>query len=721
MIDRATVQRIKDAADIVDIVGDYVSLTRRGANYMGLCPFHNERTPSFSVSKSRNFCHCFSCHKGGSPISFIMEKEGISYHDALLHIAKKYGIKVEEKELTEEEKEKMSLREGMFVANEWSMHFFEDTLHNDNEGKEIGLQYLYQRGITTEAIKNFHLGFASENSLQFIEDLKKKGFNVETFKSLGLVGTSSQGRNYNRFYGRVIFPVLNSSGKVIAFGGRDLKGGPAKYINSPESEIYKKSNELYGIFQAKSAIASEDRCYLVEGYLDVISMWQSGIKNVVASSGTALTDGQITLIHRFTKNVTLIYDGDAAGIKAALRGIDMLLSHKLDLNVLLLPDGEDPDSFSKKLGPEEFRKYVNENQTDIIRFKAKVLAEDTKNDPQKRVLAIHSIVNTLAVISDRVKRDVYVQECSNILGVSEESLISEIARASVSIKQNEILKRERAKLVKEFPIDYQDNERNNTLANHQGKTNNSGTNNPLRPLEWKILEYCLKYGFLDLWDEENENGQIVHVNTLQFVNDELLLDEISFSEPDFLHTFNVLKAAIPQFIEDKKDFIESLKIKEKEKRAAVYEEIAQNGLSISEIKKRELNLDEEMAEWVKKEIDEFCKIYSIREFASHEDALVRNLAGQAFSQKHILSNIFTRDGNRVETEETKLLSLVLTSINVLKNGILDQKLKKLLDQLRNTPSDEVETHQEINLKIASIIQARKQMAKDIGDRVISPK
>lgn len=384
---------------------------------MGLCPFHNERTPSFSVNAQRNFCYCFSCKKGGSPINFIMEKEGMSYHDALLYLAKRYGIKVEEKELTDEEREQQNMRDAMFAANEWAMNKMAEDLKNTEEGRDVGLQYFYQRGLTEEAITQFRLGYSIDKQTHLSEAAVKSGYDINTLKELGLVGTSQRGQDYDRFRGRVIFPVMNSAGKVVAFGGRDLKGGIAKYINSPESSIYKKSNELYGIFQARSAIVKENKCYLVEGYLDVIGMWQAGLKNVVASSGTALTDNQINLIHRFTPNVTLIYDGDGAGIKAAMRGIDMLLTHGMDVKVLLLPDGHDPDSFAKAHTPDEFQKYVKQNETDILKFKAKILTGNLSNDPQQRIEAVRSMVESLACISDKIKLDVYIQECSSLLFV----------------------------------------------------------------------------------------------------------------------------------------------------------------------------------------------------------------------------------------------------------------------------------------------------------------
>ena len=297
-------------------------------------------------------CYCFSCHKGGSPVNFIMEKEGINYHDALLHLAKKYGITVEERELTDEERQLQSRREGMLVVNEWAMEKMENNLTATDEGRDIGLQYFLQRGITNEAIRKFHLGYAIDRQTALSDEAKAAGHDLEILKEVGLVGISGNGNMYDRFRGRVIFPIQNTAGKVVAFGGRDLKGGPAKYVNSPESDIYKKNRELYGIYQAKNEIVKQDKCFLVEGYMDVIGMWQAGMENAIASSGTALTDGQIALIHRFTENITLLYDGDAAGIKAALRGIDMLLSHKMRVKVLLLPDGHDPDSFARINTPE---------------------------------------------------------------------------------------------------------------------------------------------------------------------------------------------------------------------------------------------------------------------------------------------------------------------------------------------------------------------------------
>lgn len=441
MIDPATVERIKNTADIVEVVSDYVHLIRRGANYVGLCPFHNERTPSFSVNKQRNFCYCFSCKKGGSPVNFIMEKEGLSYPEALRHLARKYGIEVVETEITEEQRAARDSREAMYLANEWAMQKMEADLSETDEGRDIGLQYFTERGVTDEARKAFRLGYALDEGHSLVDAANLKGFNIDLLRQLGLVGTSQHGHDYDRFRGRVIFPIINRIGKVVAFGGRDLKGGLAKYINSPESDIYRKSYELYGIFQAKSAIANENRCFLVEGYMDVIGMWQCGIKNVVASSGTALTDGQIEQIKRLTPNITLIYDGDQAGIKASLRGMDMLLSHGMNVKLLLLPDGDDPDSFARKHTPEEFREYLTEHETDIISFKTRVMLGNGTPDPQKRIETINSVALSIAHIPDEVSRDVYIQVCGKILDIPEQTIGNAVARAHIELQKKKELNR----------------------------------------------------------------------------------------------------------------------------------------------------------------------------------------------------------------------------------------------------------------------------------------
>ena len=389
MIDQATIDRIMDAAQIVDVVSEFVTLRKRGVNYIGLCPFHNEKTPSFSVSPSKGVCKCFSCGKGGNVVHFIMEHEQLSYYEALKWLAKKYNIEIKERELTDEEKQAHSLRESLFVVNQFASEYFQDILYNNIDGQRIGMTYLRGRGFRDDIIKKFQLGYSTDNHNALARAAIQKGYKEEFLVKTGLCYRKEDGTLRDRFWGRVIFPVHTISGKVVAFGGRVLsaatKNVQMKYVNSPESEIYHKSRELYGIFFAKQAIVRQDRCFLVEGYTDVISMHQSGIENVVASSGTALTSDQIRLIHRFTNNITVLYDGDGAGIKASIRGIDMLLEEGMNVKVCLLPDGDDPDSFARKHNATDYQAYINDHEVDFIRFKTNLLMKEAGKDPIQKV------------------------------------------------------------------------------------------------------------------------------------------------------------------------------------------------------------------------------------------------------------------------------------------------------------------------------------------------
>lgn len=715
MIDPVTVQKIKDVADIVDVVSDYVHLTRRGANYMGLCPFHNERTPSFSVSRAKNFCYCFSCHKGGSPINFIMEKEGISYYDALKQLARKYGIEVQEREMTEEERESQSLREGMFVANEWAKNHFIGNL-DTVEGKAIGLAYIYGRKVTQEAIKAFQLGYAIDKSSELTEAALRKGFSLEILKSLGLTGTGQQGNNYDKFRGRVIFPVLNSSGKTVAFGGRDLKGSPAKYINSPESAIYSKSHELYGIFQAKGAMVRENKCYLVEGYLDVIGLWQSGIQNVVASSGTALTDGQISLIHRFTENVTLIYDGDAAGIKASLRGIDMLLSHNLNVKAVPLPEGEDPDSMAAKYSPEDLKKYLADNEIDIIRFKIKIMLEDAKNDPQKRWYAIKSIVESIAHISDKIKREVYIQECSLLLNIPETTLNSEISKSRHNIIEQEKLRRRTRENQERYPINSPVSE--NPVSEKENKPEIIKPTD-LHPLERELIINCLKYGFMTLWESDDQTNLSEYTTAIEFIDEELNIDGISLTNPEHAKVFSAIKSYLPEFRKDYEDFKVKLNARIDVKRKEGYDEISKKSLSLQEIKREEVNLDLMLENFYKNETEIFSRNYVFEKLGSHEDDAIRNLTNESIMEKHHLSTLFAKNKSEENTRET-VISILTSSLNVLKNGIIDEKLKSLMKELGNLEDRSPDRERELHEQITNILQLRRKMAKDLGDRILSP-
>lgn len=429
MIDYSTIERIIQAAEITDVVGDFVSLKRRGVNFLGLCPFHNEKTPSFTVSPSKGIFKCFGCGKGGNPVNFLMEHEHLSYPDALRWLAKKYHIEIAETEESAEELQQKNERESMMILNEFAWKYFTRMLNDSDEGRAVGMSYFKERGFRREIIDKFQLGYSPEQRDAFVAEALKSGYKQEFIVKTGL-GIEKNDRFFDRFSGRVIFPIHSLSGRVIGFGGRILRSDAqaAKYLNSPESEIYHKSATLYGIYFARNAMVREDKCILVEGYTDVLSMHQTGIENVVASSGTSLTEDQIRLIKRFTLNVTILYDGDPAGIKASLRGIDMILEEGMHVRVVSLPVGEDPDSFARSHSSLAMLEFLKENETDFIRFKTKLLLEDAGKDPVKRAQMIQEVVRSVAIIPDRIERTVYLQECSSMLGVDEQTLFTEAAR-----------------------------------------------------------------------------------------------------------------------------------------------------------------------------------------------------------------------------------------------------------------------------------------------------
>ncbi len=436
MIDKPTIARIMDSTKIEEVVSEFVTLKKRGINYVGLCPFHNDSHPSFSVSPTRGICHCFTCGKGGNAVNFLMELEQMTYPDALRWLAKKYNIEIQEREMTSEEKQRESERESMFIVNDWAAKYFQDILQNDVDGRAIGMQYFRSRGFRDDIIRKFQLGFALPQRTALYDEAVKKGYNPKYLVSTGLCfkvdkdeenNRSGQDKYLDRFSGRAIFPWLSVSGKVVAFGGRVLdtrtKGVSQKYVNSPDSEIYHKERELYGLYQAKKAIAKEDCVYMVEGYTDVISMHQCGIENVVANSGTALSIYQIRLLHRFTSNIVLLYDGDDAGVHAALRGTDMLLEEEMNVKVLFLPDGNDPDSFARNHTATDFRKYIEDHQVDFIQFKTDLMLRGV-TDPVKRSQAINSIVESISKIKNQITRASYITDCAHRLGVNEAIIVN---------------------------------------------------------------------------------------------------------------------------------------------------------------------------------------------------------------------------------------------------------------------------------------------------------
>lgn len=526
MIDQATIDRIIDAAQIVDVVSEFVTLKKRGVNYTGLCPFHNEKTPSFSVSPSKGLCKCFSCGKGGNAVHFIMEHEQLSYYEALKYLANKYHIEVKERELTNEEKQAQSVRESMFVVNNFANEYFQNILHNHIDGKSVGMAYFRQRGFQDDIVKKFQLGFSTEQRDALSQEAIKKGYQPDFLLKTGLCYATDDGRLRDRFWGRVIFPVHTLSGKVVAFGGRILKSDTktAKYVNSPESDIYHKSNELYGIYFAKQAIVKQDRCFLVEGYTDVISMHQSGIENVVSSSGTALTPGQIRLIHRFTNNITVLYDGDMAGIKASIRGIDMLLEEGMNIKVVLLPDGEDPDSFAKKHNATQLQSYIEEHQVDFIRFKTNLLLEEAGKDPIKRAGLISDIVRSISVIPEAIIRSVYIKECCNLLKVDEKLLVSEIAK----LKEVQAEKLDKA-LTPNNISSPEENEGANTYNSfipQDGKVDRE-----FYQKEVLIIRTLIRYGEKTMCHIEDENGNNIPITVIEYIINELKEDELSFHNP----------------------------------------------------------------------------------------------------------------------------------------------------------------------------------------------
>ena len=693
MIDHGTIDRIMDAAQIVDVVSDFVTLRKRGVNYVGLCPFHDDKTPSFYVSPSKGLCKCFACGKGGNVVHFIMEHEQLSYPEALKWLAKKYHIEIQEKELTDEQKLAQSERESLFVVNQWARDYFQHILKNHEEGKSVGMAYLRNRGFRDDIIEKFQLGYCTESHDAMGKEALQKGYKKEFLVKTGLCYETDDHRLRDRFWGRVIFPVHTLSGKVVAFGGRVLasatKGVKVKYVNSPESDIYKKSNELYGIYFAKQAIVKQDRCFLVEGYTDVISMHQSGVENVVASSGTALTPGQIKLIHRFTNNMTILYDGDSAGIKASLRGIDMLLEEGMNIKVCLLPDGEDPDSFARQHNATEFQAFIKEHETDFIRFKTNLLMEDAGKDPIKRAELIGSIVQSISVIPEAIVRDVYIKECAQLLHVEDRLLVSEVAKRREQQAESKAAQAERERQRAQRQAEQQALDTNGEplpppptemeaalpdselpppiLDDELG-----GDNQPLPPppgylphankaneellkYERLILRMIIRYGEQVLFqDDEQQN-----VTVIGYIDSELRNDELTFSTP--LHQ-QILNEAIAQQ--------------------------ANNGFKAE------------------------------RYFLMHENPTVSQFAGNLISERYQLSKYHSK-GQKIIGDEERLGELIPHLVINYKYAIVGEELKKMLQQLQDPSiTSDAEKCNDLMNRYSELRQTQNLMAKHLGDRVV---
>lgn len=748
MIDQATIDKIMAATDIVDVVSDFVSLRRRGANYWGLCPFHDDRSPSFSVSPSKGVCKCFSCGKGGSAIHFIMEHEQLSYYEALKYLAKKYNIEVHEKELTDEERQKRSERENMFVINTFAQEFFSKSLLETDEGRSVGLAYFKERGFNEDIIRKFGLGYSPEKRDALAVEAQKRGYKIDYLLKTGLCRETQEGRIYDLFSGRVMFPVYSVSGKVVAFGGRILKSGVkiSKYFNSPESDIYHKSDELYGIYQAKRAIEKERRCYLVEGYTDVLSMHQSGIENVVASSGTALTHGQIRLIHRFTDNITVLYDGDAPGIKASLRGIDLLLQEGLNIKVVLLPDGEDPDSFSKSQSAESFTRYIKEHETDFIRFKTQLLLEDAGEDPIKRADIISNIVESISLIPDAIVRSVYVQECSRLLQIDEQVLLSELN------------KRRQKRAEQQFSRERYNQERQSAATTNAPKSGNTTTaapangnetppppsladmpapaetpeavpvtdhtlsqrmvqQSPLEKYEREIIRYIVRYGYRNLFELPDGSWQKVW----EYIVEELSIDSIELCNPLYKHIVELTAEQREYEAQQVAALRTELQVKEQKLVDEAIEQIRLESGDIADKQRKEAEAQTRIAREMEEELQTFETNFLERYFTTHPDSSISMLAVDLVSEKYQLSKVHTKF-QKVELEADRLWELIPRAIYELKNAILEQSIKQIQEQIkeasRNKDDQRIVELMEQNVELNRV---RTALAKQIGDRIVSPR
>ena len=715
MIDQATIDRILDAAQIVDVVSEFVTLRRRGVNYIGLCPFHNEKTPSFSVSPSKGLCKCFSCGKGGNVVHFIMEHEQLSYYEALKWLARKYNIEVKERELTEEEKQASNLRESLFVVNQFASEYFQNVLYNVEEGQRIGMTYLRSRGFRDDIIKKFQLGYSTDNRDALARTAIEKGYKPEFLEKTGLCYRKDDGTLRDRFWGRIIFPVHTLSGKVVAFGGRVLnaatKNVQMKYVNSPESEIYHKSRELYGIYFAKQAMVRQDRCFLVEGYTDVISMHQSGIENVVASSGTALTSDQIRLIHRFTNNITVLYDGDGAGIKASIRGIDMLLEEGMNVKVCLLPDGDDPDSFARKHNATEYQAYINDHEVDFIRFKTDLLIEEAGKDPIKKANLITSIVKSISVIPDSITRNVYIRECSEMLRMEERVLVNAVGKlkeqADENRKKEEQRKEYRARLQAEQQATQQaavstppaNAEVSGALASL------SGADAPMEsPLPGDELPPMPEEGSA----EPSYPPVPVEDDYVSFIPSEGNEEKLFYKqEVDLMRMLIRYGEKVMCMAEDEEG---------NEIPVTVAEYIAEGlhndslGFHIA-LHRRVLN------ECVAHIHDSgFC---AERYFVSHLDPEVSKLAAEMASDRYVLSKYHSR-GQKIVTDEERLYELIPRLLVDFKLNIVTAELDHILKALTANPdvSRDTKSAAEIMQRYKQLHEVRIVLARHAGDRVV---
>ena len=655
MIDQLTVDRIISAADAVEVIREFVSLKKRGVNYIGLCPFHNEKTPSFTVSPAKGIYKCFGCGKGGNAVNFIMDHEQMSYVEALKYLAKKYNIEVEEKELTAEQIKQRTERDSLMIVTAWAQRYFTDNLHKHSEGKSVGLSYFRERGFRDDIIEKFQLGYGLEKRDALTVEAKNQGYKQEYLVKTGLSIARNDGSAFDRFYGRVIFPIHSMSGRVTAFGGRIMKtdAKAAKYLNSPESDIYHKSNVLYGIFFAKKAISQQDKCFLVEGYTDVLSMHQAGIENVVASSGTALTPDQIRLIKRFTPNITVLYDGDPAGIKASLRGIDLILEEGLNVKVVLLPEGEDPDSYAKSHSATQVLSFIEESEADFINFKANLLLKDAQNDPIKRSNLIRDIVNSISSIPESITRSVYIRECSRILDIDEAVLYAEVAKFRRA-RVEKILGKSKSNYTAQPPVKAKETPTlpsfvENVFCEEQEK---------------EILYYLLKFGqtvFFEVppLDDTEQEQESKEITVGEHIISEILNDDLEFKNLVYKKVFDEYKRLMQ----------------------------------------------------LEKDIDE-------RTFTDHPDFEISQLAVNLLTDQHRLSKIWNKH-QAMPIDEVRLLhDSIPKAILVYKSKVIQMVMGVLHEELRKLNSkDQVDEVNQLLVRIMTINELKTQISKEL-DRIV---
>ena len=711
LIDRDTVQRILDTADIVDVVSDFVTLKRRGQNYVGLCPFHNDRSPSFYVSRAKGICKCFSCGESASAVGFIMKHESLTYVEALKYLAKKYGIEVKERELTDSERAEANARESLLAVNEFAIARFERNLADTPDGRDIGMSYLRQRGISAKMIERFRLGYALDRSDDVYASARSAGFADQALADSGLCVRTDRGTWYDRFRGRVIFPVFSVSGRVVAFGGRTLRKEKtiAKYVNSPESVIYSKSRELYGLYQARAAIGRQDKCILVEGYMDVISMHQAGVENVVASSGTSLTEGQIRLIARFTKNVTIIYDSDAAGIKASLRGINLLLAQGLNIKVVLLPDGDDPDSFAQSHSSTEVEEYIRAHEVDFIRFKTDILLTDAGADPIERARVISNIVESIAVIPDAVTRAVYLQECARRLDIDEKVLSLQVSKATAQAVEQRQQQRERERAHQELGPHVADVTQGGTANTAQSMAGRKDNLEMCRDtLELTVMRYVLRYGMLPIDDAEPP------MLVADYIRDELARDGITFTNPAAARMHAAIEEHIAAHWEaDIAAFLPRLDAEIEAMRREGIDRIAREGKSAAEMEQMEETLAAEIEAERARRDGEFRERYLQQTFISHPDDQVRELAARLVADPYRLSTYHERYAH-VPSERERLVELVPRAVHELKYLIVRQKIADVKHRLA---AEQVAAEQiKLMKEQQRYVELRKQLAVILGER-----